>query len=225
MKAKEKKIDISNIGPVAQLSTGRLPERLLRLLLGLWLYGLSIALMVMSGLGGAPWDVLHVGMARHLPWSFGFIMIVTALAVLLAWIPLRQMPGLGTLANAVLLGPLADLHLGLLPGPESPPLRWAFLLGGVVICAFATAMYVGAQLGPGPRDGLMTGLVRRTGWSVRRVRTVLEVSVVVLGVLLGGVAGIGTLVFAFGVGPMTQFFLTYLLVPVTPSPSRIDAAQ
>lgn len=205
---------LANLGPLAQLKAGRLPERLLRLLVGLWFYGLAIALMIEGAVGASPWDIFHLGVSLHVPLSFGTIMIVTAVGVLLAWVPLRQMPGLGTVANTLLLGPFADLNLTLLATPDSLPLRWAYLLGGVVVCAFATALYVGAQLGPGPRDGLMTGLARRTGWSIRWVRTVIELTVLFIGVLLGGVVGIGTLVFALGVGPLTQFFLRYLVVRV-----------
>lgn len=214
---------LANLGPLAQLRAGRLPERLARLLLGLWLYGLAIALMIQAAVGAAPWDVFHLGLVRHLPGSFGMAMVATALAVLLAWIPLRQMPGLGTLANTFLLGPFADLHLLWLPAPDGLALRWAYLLAGVVVCAFATALYVGAQLGPGPRDGLMTGLARRTGWSIRRVRTGIEIFVLGAGILLGGTAGLGTLVFAFGVGPLTQRFLRWLTVPLAAPRDRANA--
>lgn len=205
---------LANLGPLAQLRAGRLPERLLRLLLGLWVYGLAIALMIEGALGASPWDVFHLGVTRHLPLSLGTVIVLAALVVLLAWIPLRQMPGLGTLANTLLLGPFADLNLAWIGTPETLPVRIAFMLGGVVACAFATALYVGAQLGPGPRDGLMTGLARRTGWSIRAVRTVMEVVVLVAGIALGGVAGVGTVVFALGVGPVTQFFLRWLVVPL-----------
>jgi uncharacterized membrane protein YczE len=203
---------LANLGPLAQLKAGRLPERLLRLLLGLWLYGVAIALMIEGAVGASPWDVFHLGVARQVPVSFGVVMIIVAAVVLLAWIPLRQMPGLGTVANTLLLGPFADINLALLDTPDSLPVRCAYLLGGVLVCALATALYVGAQLGPGPRDGLMTGLSRRTGWSIRRVRTVIEVGVLAVGVLLGGTVGLGTVVFALGVGPATQFFLRYLVV-------------
>jgi uncharacterized membrane protein YczE len=207
-------IRLANLGPLDQLKAGRLPERVARLLLGLWVYGLAIALMIKGALGASPWDVFHLGVARHLPLSLGTVMIIAALAVLLGWIPLRQMPGLGTVANTLLLGPLADFNLALLGTPDSLPMQIAFMLGGVIVCALATALYVGAQLGPGPRDGLMTGLARRTGWSIRRVRTTIEVSVLAIGVLLGGTIGVGTVVFALGVGPVTQFFLRYLVVPL-----------
>ena len=208
---------LANLGPLAQLRAGRLLERSLRLLMGLWLYGVAIALMIESALGASPWDVFHLGVARHLPVSFGVVMILAAAVVLLAWIPLRQMSGLGTLANALLLGPFADLALTALHTPETLAMRSLFLVGGVILCAFATALYVGAQLGPGPRDGLMTGFARRSGWSIRKVRTIIEVSVLAIGVLLGGTVGLGTVVFALGVGPATQFFLRFLVVPLEPA--------
>ena len=207
---------LANLGPLAQLRAGRLPERLLRLFLGLWLYGLAIALMIEGALGASPWDVFHLGLAQHLSLSLGTVMVIAALGVLLAWIPLRQMPGLGTVANTLLLGPFADANLALVGTPHAAWLRGGFLLGGVVVCAFATALYVGAQLGPGPRDGLMTGLARRTGWSIRKVRTSIELVVLATGVALGGPLGLGTVLFALGVGPVTQFFLRYLVVRVEP---------
>lgn len=203
---------LTNLGPLAQLRSGRLPERLLRLVTGLWLYGIAIALMIEGAVGASPWDVFHLGASLHLPFSFGTVMILAAVVVLLGWIPLRQMPGLGTLANTLLIGPFADIGLALLPTPEGWALRIAFLLGGVVTCAFATALYIGAQLGPGPRDGLMTGLARRTGWPIRRVRTGIELTVLAIGVLLGGTVGVGTIVFALAIGPLTQLFLRYLVV-------------
>lgn len=212
---------LSNLDPLAQLRAGRLPERVLRLLFGLWLYGLAIALMIKGAIGAAPWDVFHLGVARQLPVSFGMVMILAAVAVLLAWIPLRQMPGLGTLCNTLLLGPFADFNLSLLGSPDSLLLRVLYLLAGVLICAVATALYVGAQLGPGPRDGLMTGIARRTGWSIRSVRTALELSVLAVGVLLGGTAGLGTVVFALAIGPLTQFFLRYLVVRLEPPASIV----
>ena len=209
---------LTNLGPLAQLRAGRLPERLLRLLVGLWLYGFSNALLMYSTLGGSPWVVFHEGAARHLPLSLGTIMVLVALVVLLLWIPLRQMPGLGTLANTLLLGPFTDLNLQLLAVPETLALRWVYLVGGVVVCAIATALYVGAQLGPGPRDGLMTGIARRAGGSIQRVRTCIELVVLALGIALGGVAGVGTVVFALGVGPITQFFMRYLVLRLEVAP-------
>lgn len=208
---------LANLGPLAQLSAGRLPERLFRLLAGLALYGLSIALTVKSALGASPWDVFHLGAAGQLRWSLGAVLVATSAAVLLAWIPLRQWPGLGTLANTLLIGPFADIGMRWLPAAESLALRAGYLAGGITLCAFATALYLGAQFGPGPRDGLMTGLARRTGRSIRLVRTLIEATVLLAGLLLGGIAGIGTLLFALGIGPLTQFFLRYLVVAL---PSR-----
>jgi uncharacterized membrane protein YczE len=216
MKTESRPSGLANLGPLAQLRAGRLPERAVRLLVGLWLYGVSIALMIEGALGASPWDVFHLGVSLHVPVSFGVVMILAAAAVLLAWIPLRQMPGLGTLANALLLGPFADLSLAWVDTPESGLLRLGYLLGGVLLCAFATALYVGAQLGPGPRDGLMTGFARRTGWSIRKVRTAIEIVVLVIGAALGGTVGVGTVVFALGVGPAAQFFLRYLVVRLEP---------
>lgn len=207
-------LGLVNLGPLAQLRAGRLPERVLRLLVGLWLYGVAIALMIESTLGASPWDVFHLGVARHVPVSFGMVMILAAVGVLLLWIPLKQMPGLGTVANAVLLGPFADIALSLIDTPTSLAMRGVYLGLGVVVCAFATGLYVGAQLGPGPRDGLMTGFARKSGWSIRKVRTIIEVTVLAIGVMLGGTVGIGTVVFAFGVGPLTQVFLKWLVVRV-----------
>ncbi len=204
---------LTNLTPLDQLRTGRLGERLVRLLVGLWLYGVSIAFMIHGNVGAAPWDVFHVGAARHLPMSLGMVMVLTSGAVLVGWLPLRQVPGVGTIANAVLLGPFADLSLRLVPVPDNTAARYGYLVAGVLLCALATAMYVGAQLGPGPRDGLMTGLSRRTGWSIRSVRTLIEVLVLVAGVALGGTAGLGTVAFALGVGPVTQFLLPLLTVP------------
>ncbi|WP_202922365.1 YczE/YyaS/YitT family protein [Pseudoxanthomonas koreensis] len=208
-----------NLGPLQQLRAGRLPERVLRLLAGLWCYGLAAALMIEGALGAAPWDVFHLGVSGRAPLSFGAVMVITSVAVLLAWIPLRQMPGLGTIANSLLLGPFADIHLALLPTPADLWLRTLFMLAGVVACAFATALYIGAQLGPGPRDGLMTGLTRRSGWPLRRVRTLIELGVLAAGMLLGGTVGVGTVAFAFGVGPLTQWFLRGLVVRLEPPAS------
>ena len=168
------------------------------------LYGVSMAMMVRGGLGLDPWDVFHYGVASGIPLSFGGVVIVTGVAVLLLWIPLRQMPGLGTVANAVLIGLATDAALAVLVSPEAFAGRLGLLLGGVALNGLATALYIGSQFGPGPRDGLMTGLVRRTGLSVRLVRTSIEVSVVAVGWLLGGVVGAGTVLYALAIGPLVQ---------------------
>ncbi|MGV9614083.1 membrane protein YczE [Nocardia xishanensis] len=182
-------------------------RRLVALYSGLWLYGFSMAVMVRAGLGLDPWDVFHQGVAAHVPLSFGAVTAVTGAVVLLAWIPLRQRPGLGTVSNIVVIGLSVDAGLWLLPTWESLPVRVAAMFAAVALNAAATVLYIGAGMGPGPRDGLMTGLVRRTGWSVRLIRTAIEVTVLVTGWLLGGGVGIGTLVYAFGIGPLIQLMI------------------
>lgn len=191
---------------------GRLGRRLPQLYVGLGLYGLSMALMLRSGLGLMPWDVLHQGLSGRLPLTFGTIVILTSLVVLLLWVPLRVAPGLGTVSNALLVGVAADLSLSVLGEPDHLALALPMLLGGLVLNALATALYIGALLGPGPRDGLMTGLVRRTGASVRLVRTTIEVTVVLVGWLLGGTVGLGTALYALGIGPLVQVMLPPLTV-------------
>jgi uncharacterized membrane protein YczE len=202
------------LGPIAQLRAGRLSRRLVQLLVGLVLYGVSVSMLLRGGLGVAPWDVLTSGFIRHVPITFGQAIIVLSFIVVLLWIPLRETPGIGTLANAFLVGLSADVTLALLDTPDSLVLRTALMVGGVLLCGLATAVYIGAQLGRGPRDGLMTGLARRTGWSLRLVRTGLEVTVVVVGVALGGQLGLGTVVFALTIGPIAQALLPYFLVEV-----------
>ena len=192
----------------------QLPRRLLQLYIGLLLYGLSGALMVRSRLGLDPWDVFHQGLARHLGLAIGTVVIIVGAAVLLLWIPLRQWPGLGTLSNVVLIGLSMNWSLELLPHPR--PLAWRIveMITGVVLCGVATGLYIGASFGPGPRDGLMTGLARRTGRSIRLVRTGIEVTVLAAGWLLGGTVGIGTVLYALSIGPLAQFFLPLFSVRV-----------
>lgn len=206
--------------PREQLTAGRTGRRLLQLFAGLFLYGWSMAMMVRSVLGLDPWDVFHDGIVQRTALSFGTVVILASVAVLLLWIPLRQWPGLGTLANAVVIGLVTDLGLALIATPESLTLRAGLLIGGIVLNGLAGAMYIGAQFGPGPRDGLMTGLVRRTGRSVRLVRTLLEVSVLAVGWLLGGTIGIGTVLYALMIGPLVQAFLPYLVVQLPASAAR-----
>jgi len=204
--------ELLDLGPLAQLRAGRLGRRLPQLVVGLVLFGASLALMVRAALGLAPWDVLHLGLVRYAPMTLGQMVVLASFVVLLLWIPLRERPGLGTVANAVLVGLSADATLALVAGPEGLLPRVLLMLGGILLNGVGGALYIGAQLGRGPRDGLMTGLARRTGLSLRLVRTGLEVTVVLLGVLLGGVVGLGTLLYALGVGPLTQFFLPWGLV-------------
>jgi len=203
---------LATLGPLAQLRAGRLPRRFGQLAVGLVLYGLTLAMIIRSTLGNAPWDVLHQGMARHLPISIGTAVIVMSVVVLLAWVPLREMPGAGTVANSVVVGVAADVFLQLIPAPSALAPRVALLLGGIALNGVATALYIGSQLGPGPRDGLMTGLHRRTGLSIQRVRLSLEVSVVVAGALLGGTVGVGTVLYAVAIGPLVQWLLPLAVV-------------
>lgn len=213
-------MNLTDLGPVAQLRAGRLGRRLTQLYVGLVLYGVSLALMVRGDLGLAPWDVLHSGFIRHVPITLGQAVVLFSFLVLLLWIPLRETPGLGTVSNAVVVGVAADATLVLLDAPESWGWRIALMVGGVVLNGLATAMYIGAQLGRGPRDGLMTGLARRTGGSLRLIRTGLEVTVVVVGLLLGGALGIGTVLYAVSIGPLTQLMLPGWTVPVAPVARR-----
>ena len=205
---------LTDLGPIAQLRAGRLGRRLPQLYVGLVLYGVSLAMMVRADLGLAPWDVLHSGLIRHVPITLGQAVVVMSFVVLLAWIPLRETPGLGTVSNAVVVGFSADATLVLLAAPHPLVLRWLLMLGGIALCGLASALYIGAQLGRGPRDGLMTGLHRRTGRSLRLVRTGLEVAVVLIGLGLGGVAGLGTVLYALAIGPLTQLMLPLFTIDV-----------
>jgi uncharacterized membrane protein YczE len=177
------------------------------LLLGLAGYGFSMALMIKASLGLDPWDVFHQGLAGRTGLSFGTVTAIVGVAVLLAWIPLRNRPGIGTVANVIVIAVVVDASLAILPSPSAMWLRIALMISAVVLNAVSTVLYIGAGLGPGPRDGLMTGLVARTGLSVRLVRTSIEVTVLTVGWLLGGTVGVGTLVYAFGIGPMVQLVL------------------
>ena len=194
-------------------------RRLTQLFAGLLLYGISLALVLRAGLGLAPWDVLHQGLARLTGLTVGQMVILVSFAVLVLWIPLRQPPGFGTFANAILVGLSVDLTMLVLDDVSSWPARVLFLVSGVLLNAVATALYIGAMLGPGARDGLMTGLVRRTGRSVRVVRTSLEVAVLAVGWLLGGTVGVGTLLYAFAIGPVVHVLLPPLTVPPKPVPT------
>lgn len=201
-------------GPLEQLRAGKLVRGLVQLMVGLSLYGLSMAMMIRGNLGQAPWDALHIGMTRHLPVSFGWVVVGVSFVVLLFWIPLREIPGLGTLANSLTIGTVAGIALELLKAPDALWLRCALTAGGIFLCGLGSALYIGAQLGRGPRDGLMTGLHRVTGLSLRLVRTGLEVTVLFAGLLLGGVGlfGVGTVLFALCIGPLTQAMLPWVLV-------------
>jgi uncharacterized membrane protein YczE len=184
----------------------RFLERLARCLFGLACFGTGITLFLQSHLGLPPWDVFHKGVAEKTDISIGTVIIGTGVLLLLLWIPLRQRPGLGTVLNALEIGLVVNLTKGIIGEPEALWARSTMLVGGLLIVAFGSAMYIGAGLGPGPRDGLMMGLAER-GVSVRMARTVIEVVVVVAGVLLGGTIGVGTILFAVGIGPLVQLLL------------------
>jgi uncharacterized membrane protein YczE len=173
-----------------------------------------MALQIRAGLGLDPWDVFHQGVADRTGLSFGTVVIVTGAVVLLAWMPLRQRPGFGTISNVFVIGVAVDATLAVLPHAGSAPVAVAMLLGGVGLNGLAGGAYIGAGLGPGPRDGLMTGLVRRTGGSIRVVRTTIEITVLVAGAALGGTVGIGTVVYALSIGPLVHALLPRLTVPL-----------
>jgi uncharacterized membrane protein YczE len=207
---------LAALGPIQQLRAGRLGRRLPQLYVGLVAYGVSLALMVRGDLGLAPWDVLHSGLIRYLPVTLGQAVVLVSFVVLLLWIPLREKPGLGTISNALVVGFSTDATLAVVGRPEAMAPRVALMVGGIVLCALATAMYVGAQLGRGPRDGLMTGIARRSGLSLRLVRTGLEVTVLVVGLLLGGALGLGTVLYAIAIGPLAQLWLPAWTIEVAP---------
>jgi len=197
-----------------------LVRRVLQLVIGLVLYGVSIALMVESGLGLNPWDVFHQGLSEVTGISFGWIVLLVGVPVLLLWIPLRQRPGAGTVANLLVVGFAADAALALLPAGEALPARVGYLVGGILLNGFATGLYIGSRMGPGPRDGLMTGLAARfPKLSIRVVRTGIEVAVLSAGFLLGGTVGVGTIAYAVSIGPLVHLFLPKLTVP---EPVRSD---
>lgn len=184
-------------------------QRLARCVVGLAIFGLGIGLVIEARLGAAPWDVFHQGISRHTGISIGNVIVIVGLLLLLLWIPLRQRPGIGTILNAVEIGLVADVVLAVMPSPDHLAARVGLLALGLLATAIGSGLYIGAGLGTGPRDGIMMGLSTR-GISVRVARTTIEVAVVVLGVLLGGRVGIGTVAFALGIGPLVQIFLPRL---------------
>ncbi|HEX6970111.1 MAG TPA: hypothetical protein VF174_15055 [Micromonosporaceae bacterium] len=205
----------------------RLVRRLIQLYVGLFLYGVSMALMIESALGLNPWDVFHQGLSRHTGLSIGTVTILVGAMVLLLWIPLRQRPGLGTVSNVLVIGIAVDLSLALLPTVTPLAGRIGLLVAGIVLNGVATGLYLGARLGPGPRDGLMTGLVaRRPGRSLRAVRTGIELVVLATGWLLGGTVGLGTVAYALAIGPLAHLFIPlFTVAPVHREPARPSGAQ
>jgi uncharacterized membrane protein YczE len=204
--------ELARLSPVEQVRAGRLARRLPQLFVGLVLYGVTLAMIIRAHLGNAPWDVLHQGLADHLPITIGTAVIGVSVLVLLLWIPLREVPGLGTVCNAIVVGLATDLGLAVVAQPDARWLKVVLLVGGVLGNALATALYIGAQLGPGARDGLMTGLHRRTSWPIGPVRTGIEVAVVAVGFVLGGVLGVGTVLYAVAIGPLVQRLLPTFVV-------------
>jgi uncharacterized membrane protein YczE len=200
---------------------GRIGRRLVNLYVGLGLLGASSAWMVEAHLGLMPWDVLHEGVADRTGLSYGSVVIAVGVLVMMLWIPLRQAPGIGTISNAILVGLSADATLYLLPTPRTLPVRATLLVVGVAGNAVATALYIGARLGPGPRDGVMTGLSQRRRLSVRLVRTGIEVTALIVGLILGGTAGVGTVLYAACAGPIIHHFLPRLTV-ATPTAVAVD---
>jgi len=199
-------------------------RRTVQLLVGLWLFGASVALLVRADLGLDPWDVLHQGIAGRTGVSIGIVVIATSVVVLALWIPLRQRPGVGTLANVVLVGLALDATIAVLPAPTELPWRLAFLVAGILGNAIATGLYIGAGLGPGPRDGLMTGLAAR-GMSIRAARTGIEITVLVIGWLLGGTVGVGTVAYAVAIGPLAHVFIPLFTIPASRGKVPYEAAR
>ncbi|NUS10415.1 MAG: hypothetical protein HOY69_03230 [Streptomyces sp.] len=195
------------MGPLMALR-GPLPvDRLVRLYSGLLLYGVTDALMIRASLGLDPWDVFHQGLSRHTGIGIGNVSILVGAVVLLLWWPIRQRPGLGTVSNVVLIGASIDVTLAVVPPVEALGVRIPLLLAAVLFNGAATGLYIAARFGPGPRDGLMTGLHRRTGRSLRLIRTGIELTVLAVGFVLGGGVGVGTVLYAVAIGPLAQFFL------------------
>ena len=200
-----------------------LVRRLVQLYAGLTLYGASAGLILLSTLGNDPWDVFHQGLSRQTGIGTGIWVCLVGALVLLLWIPLRQRPGLGTVSNVIVIGVVLELVLVAFDPPAALPARVALLVAGVVLNGVATGMYIGARFGPGPRDGLMTGLAAR-GRSLRAVRTGIELTVLALGALLGGTVGVGTVVYALAIGPLAHVFVPLFTVPDQP-PRRSTRAS
>lgn len=203
---------------------GHLARRLFQLYAGLALYGASSALLVRSGLGLEPWNVLHQGLSERTGLSMGVVLTAVGALVLLLWIPLRQRPGLGTVSNVLVIGAAMDATLAVVPDAHGMAVRVPLMAAGIVLNGAATGLYIAARFGPGPRDGLMTGLHRRTGVSVRVVRTAIEITVVATGFVLGGTVGAGTLLYAVTIGPLAQLFLRLFAVPPASGGGTVVAA-
>jgi uncharacterized membrane protein YczE len=208
-------------------SGDNLLRRVPQLFVGLILYGVSMALMVQSSLGLTSWDVFHQGVSKVTGISLGWVVILTGIPILLLWIPLRQRPGFGTLANLVVIGFAVDGALAVLPPGEALPLRITYLVAGIALNGVATGLYIGSNFGPGPRDGLMTGIVRRfPRLSLRLVRTAIELTVLGIGFLMGGTLGLGTVAYALAIGPLAQIFIPMFTVrPAMPAPVPVQSGR
>lgn len=213
---------VSDSARPAFIPRDRPAERIGRCLFGLVLFGIGITLLVRSELGAAPWDVFHTGVSELTGISTGWVIVITGILLLLLWMPLHERPGLGTILNATVIGIVFDLTSPIIGDHELLLVRGTMMVGGIVIVAIGSGFYIGAGLGPGPRDGLMTGLARKTisgrSISIRAGRTFVELTVLVIGVVLGGAIGVGTLAFMFGIGPLVQVFLPRLTMSATPAP-------
>ena len=215
---------LDNLSLRDQLGVDRLARRLVQMMIGMTGFGLSLAMLLRSGLGGAPWDVFHAALAERLGATVGSMSIAVSFVLLLLWIPLRERLGIGTVANAIWVGVSIDLGMLILPEASSLPVAIALMLLGVVVNGISGAVYIGAQLGAGARDGLMTALSRVLSRPVGPVRIVLEVIVLVTGWLLGGPLGLGTVVYAIALGPVIQLVLPHVLIPVRSVPGREPGA-
>ena len=203
--------------------TALMTRRIVQLLVGLFLYGIGLSLMLRAAVGVAPWDVLSQGISLHTGIPFGFVTNIVGAVVLLLWIPIRQKPGIGTVLNVLLVGPSAQLGLFLIPEQNNLVVQIVLFAGGLALVAVATGLYIGAQFGPGPRDGLMTGIHRKWGWKIWIVRTAIEVVVLTIGWILGGNVGIGTLAFALFIGPMVNVTMPLLNITLPPArPKKVD---
>lgn len=199
-----------------------LAERWARLLLGLFLYGIGISMMVRAGIGLAPWDVLTQGITIQTGLAFGLVTVLIGVGVLVLWMPLGEHFGIGTVLNALLVGPSAQLGLWAIPEAQGLIAQWGLFAAGLVLLAAATGLYIGAGFGSGPRDGLMTGLHRQTGWPIWVVRTLIETAVLLTGWWLGGTVGWGTLAFACFIGPLCGVFLRWLALPHLARPAQAE---
>lgn len=196
-----------------------------QLFAGLFLCGFSMAMLVRANLGLDPWDVFHQGLSERMGVSFGIASMITGAGVLLLWIPLRQRPGWGTISNIISIGLAVDFGLWVIPEIGSLALRYPLLIAGILLNGLGGSIYIGASLGPGPRDGLMTGIVARSGWSVRLVRTVIEVTILAIGWLLGGSVGIGTILFAILIGPTIHTTLPFFIIGQSKEPIAPDSCS